>query len=231
VTDRELDWPGVHNVRDLGGLPTPDGPTPARAVLRSARLDGLDGDGWAAVAASGVRTIVDLRNDDEVREQPHRPAGLTVVRAPVEDPSDAAFLARWGAVLNTPDYYPAACAAWPHLLEAAFAAIAAADGTVLFHCSAGRDRTGMIGALLLDAAGVDRAAVHADYADAVTTMNMLARAGELPPHETAQDDESLHSRLAHARSSLDAFLDAFDDEAVHGARLRAAERLRPTSSR
>jgi protein-tyrosine phosphatase len=55
----------------------------------------------------------------------------------------------------------------------AFAAIADADGTVVVHCFAGKDRTGLVAALLLRVAGVDHATIGADYA--VTAENLRPR--------------------------------------------------------
>src|SRR5262249_47969420 len=63
---RHLDWAGCVNVRDLGGLPTSDGRTTRwRAVVRADNLDRLTPQGWAALDAYGVRTVVDLREDEE----------------------------------------------------------------------------------------------------------------------------------------------------------------------
>src|SRR5215207_4136872 len=63
---RHLDWEGCFNARDLGGLRTVDGrATLCGRVVRADSLDGLTATGWAALMAYGVRTIIDLRNDDE----------------------------------------------------------------------------------------------------------------------------------------------------------------------
>lgn len=72
--DRHLSWDGCFNARDLGGLPAGSGATRWGAVVRADALDGLTSAGWAALAAHGVRTIIDLRNDDERA----RPGGVVV---------------------------------------------------------------------------------------------------------------------------------------------------------
>ena len=65
--DRNLDWEGCFNARDLGGLRTVDGrETRWGAVVRSESLDLLTPAGWSALRAYGIRTIVDLRNDHEL---------------------------------------------------------------------------------------------------------------------------------------------------------------------
>jgi hypothetical protein len=67
IDDRHLDWDGCFNVRDLGGLPTAgDHVTRRGAPVRADSLAGLSAAGWDALRAHGVRTVVDLRNDDEV---------------------------------------------------------------------------------------------------------------------------------------------------------------------
>ncbi|SNR35925.1 Tyrosine phosphatase family protein [Haloechinothrix alba] len=80
---RQLGWEGFHNARDLGGLPTMDGhSTRFGAYVRSAEPTLVTGAGWQAALDAGVRTIVDLRNADEIRpvtgEGPTRLAGTAL---------------------------------------------------------------------------------------------------------------------------------------------------------
>jgi hypothetical protein len=65
---RAVTWEGFYNARDLGGLPTRSGcATRPGAFIRSADLRFVTDGGWGAAHAAGVRTIVDLRNPDEIR--------------------------------------------------------------------------------------------------------------------------------------------------------------------
>src|ERR1041385_4046493 len=81
--DRNLDWDGLFNARDLGGLRTPAGPTRWAAVMRSENPERLTEAGWAAAHAHGLRTVLDLRGADEYGEDAApRPAGITTVRVP-----------------------------------------------------------------------------------------------------------------------------------------------------
>lgn len=74
---RFLEWDGCFNARDLGGV----GQVVPGAAVRADRLDRLTGQGWTTVVAHGVRTVVDLRNDDEVEgDRAPRPDLLTTVR-------------------------------------------------------------------------------------------------------------------------------------------------------
>src|SRR4051812_40117951 len=87
--ERHLDWAGCVNVRDLGGLPTGDGgSTRWSAVVRADSLDRLTAEGWAALHAYGIRTLVDLRESDERTAEVERPAGITVVHVPLDDNDD-----------------------------------------------------------------------------------------------------------------------------------------------
>ncbi|HEX7299288.1 MAG TPA: tyrosine-protein phosphatase, partial [Solirubrobacteraceae bacterium] len=76
--DRRLQWDGCANVRDLGGLRVSGGgETRWGALVRADAVDRLTADGWSALEAHGVRTVIDLRNDDELGEDvAPRPAGV-----------------------------------------------------------------------------------------------------------------------------------------------------------
>jgi Tyrosine phosphatase family len=91
---RHLDWEGCLNVRDLGGLPAAGGRvTRWGAVVRSDSPAGLTPAGWSALRAHGIRTIVDLRNDDE-RTTHSAAAGLDTVHVPLDDLGDTEFWRR-----------------------------------------------------------------------------------------------------------------------------------------
>jgi protein-tyrosine phosphatase len=164
---RQLDWEGGLNVRDLGGLRTRDGGETARgAVVRSGSPDGLSGRGWDALRAYGIRTIVDLRNDDE-RSEAATPPGMAVVHVPLDGvDEDPAFWEVWGTgpQFGTPLYYRPHLDRFPERSARAVAAVAdAPPGGVLVHCVGGRDRTGQIAMLLLALVGVAPEAIAADY--------------------------------------------------------------------
>ena len=168
---RHLDWDGCLNVRDLGGLPAAGGRvTRWGAVVRSDSPAGLTPAGWAALRGHGIRTIVDLRNDDERAADPAAPpdgqAGITVVHVPLDDLGGAAFWRRiWDDGLDgTPLYYRPFLEQKPERCAAAVAAVAdARPGGVLVHCTIGRDRSGLVTLLLLAAAGVAVADIADDW--------------------------------------------------------------------
>jgi hypothetical protein len=122
--------------------------------------------GWAAAWAYGVRTVVDLRGADEYEpDRAPRPAGITTVRVPL-DPVGTPFYEHWTKIDNlaSPLYFPAMLAEHPERVVAAVRAIASAvPGCVVFHCAAGKDRTGLLALVLLTLARVTPEEIIADY--------------------------------------------------------------------
>ena len=162
-----LTWEGCSNVRDLGGLPTADGrETAYGAVVRGDCPDRLTATGWEALAAHGIRTIVDLRNEDEPRPDLVRPVGVTTVHVPLDGVEDTDFWDEWGTgpQFGTPLYYRPHLERFPERNAAVLQAIGRAEpGGVLVHCVGGQDRTGQIAMLLLALAGVPAEEIAADY--------------------------------------------------------------------
>jgi protein-tyrosine phosphatase len=170
-----LVWDGCLNVRDLGGLPTADGAVTRRgSVIRADNVRRLTGDGWRALASHDVVRIVDLRWPEEKEGEAPPGIDVEVVHVPVLGPGtfDEEYIseldARLDAVDDVAEHY-----AWSYVdfLERyrerfgqALAAIADVDGPVVVHCVGGKDRTGLVSALLLRLAGVAPAAIGADYA-------------------------------------------------------------------
>jgi len=178
VTDigaRDLEWPGCHNVRDLGGLPLAGGGTtvPGR-IVRADNLDRLTDAGWRALWDYGVRTVIDLRNEEECRSDVVRPDGLELVRVPFDTYATAEWIAEWyppGLPNNIGRFledYPQAAVDFGKAIGDA-----APDGAVVVHCAAGRDRTGLASMLLLAHAGVDRELIAADYEHSIGRLKQF----------------------------------------------------------
>ncbi len=181
-----LDWEGCLNVRDLGGLPTEDGRTtqPGR-VVRADNIRRLTDDGWRSLAAHGVTRIVDLRLPEELATDEPREIDIEAVHISVFGESfDEEYIAvldeHLDAVEDVADHY-----AWSYvdfleryrdLFGRAFAAVADADGVVVVHCMGGKDRTGLVSALMLRLVGVAREVIGADYA--VSAANLEPRNAE-----------------------------------------------------
>ena len=208
--ERTVSWGDLHNARDLGGLPSRGSVTAFGSVFRSPRLDDLDATAWGDLDRDGIRTIVDLRNDDEVAVLRLRPEHISVVRAPIEDQTDTEFMDVWAESLGSPAYYGENLRRWPALIACAIAAVAdAPTGGVLIHCSAGRDRTGLIVALLLNLAEVEHSAILADYELGVRATNDFLL-GLQHPHERPKTERDLENAVSTARRGLGALLDELD---------------------
>ena len=166
---------GGSNFRDLGGYRTAQGRTVRRgSVFRSAHLGTLTDADRLAIGRLGVRTVVDLRGVNEAAETPHRIEGLgcRIVGAPIEPSGgekirhavvDSSVNPFMMVQLLTENYrdYPRRCAPGFRTL---FAALSDDDQRPLvFHCTAGKDRTGFASALLLTLLGVPWETVMEDY--------------------------------------------------------------------
>ncbi|HEY1275431.1 MAG TPA: tyrosine-protein phosphatase [Thermoleophilaceae bacterium] len=210
---RHLEWDGCRNVRDLGGLPAADGHETRRgALVRADAVDCLSAHGWEALEAHGVRTVVDLREPDEVgADTAPRPAGITTVHVPLDGADDDGFWSgQWanGPQFATPLYYGPHIDRFPERSARAVSAIARAEpGGVLFHCGRGRDRSGQVAMLVLALVGVADEDIAADYD---------LSAGRLAPHfpeECREVDEYLAGRGTTAPEVLLETLSSLDAEA------------------
>jgi protein-tyrosine phosphatase len=184
-TLRSLGLVGAPNARDLGGLPVADGRTVRSGlVFRAPALGRLTDEDVAALADLGLTDLLDLRHGSEIDIAPpdRLPPGPQVAHIPIFDPAHPVFtyvsavllghdLSRYAglAIEGTPSAMlaiyrwfvsaPAARSAFGTALRR----IAAARGPLLYHCSAGKDRTGWLAAVLLGAVGADRATIVEDY--------------------------------------------------------------------
>lgn len=206
---RMLAWDGTFNVRDLGGLPAGTDWTRHGRFVRGPRPELLTTTGWQHATNSGIRTVVDLRNANEFAERP-RPATVTTIDLPIEDQLDRDFMAVWGEHLNSPRYYRENLRRWPEKVVAVFRAFAAAPpGGILFHCAGGRDRTGLISALLLRLCGVGIGDVVQDYLISLPLVNDRLRA-EAESREPAKTDDELREHASASAIALQELLDDLD---------------------
>lgn len=169
---RHVKVTGTYNVRDLGGYVTATGETRWRRIMRADGLHRLDARGMAALVEEGVTTVIDLRHAAELARQPNPFGTHPAVRyhhvslfeqlAPTPRPGGDVLL----------ELYKRALAERQEAIATVLTLIAEApEGVVLFHCTAGKDRTGIVALLLLALAGVETALIVEDY---VETGTMIA---------------------------------------------------------
>ena len=170
---RRVVFEGCVNFRDVGGLPTHDGRAVRRGRLfRSDSLHGMtSGDLVRLHDELGVRTVVDLRMDDEIAEHGPRPGHFREGVQTLRRPLFTAFEPAWSEPMGWATERERA-ARYVEFAERGAAMLVTiarelADTTTLpavVHCHSGRDRTGVVVAVLLDILGVPRDVIGDDYA-------------------------------------------------------------------
>ncbi len=172
--DRIVPLSGGHNFRDIGGYPAAGGQSTAWGlVYRSGTMAELSDADHALLDGLGLRVICDFRSSKERDRRPSRlPASADFEIWSRDYETSSADLVD---TLTRPD----ATAAGAHALmielyrelayeqvpgyRALFERLASGELPILFHCAAGKDRTGIAAALLLDLLGVPRDVVVKDY--------------------------------------------------------------------
>lgn len=161
--DRRLAWDACLNVRDLGGLPAAGGRVKWGALVRGSAFGSLSDRGRGAMRAHGIRTVIDLRGPDEVAEVKSPYADGTSYRQVHFVHGRTMGLHRAAAGRTMPAELGRLAEAGGGLADVVREVAQAEPGT-LVHCLAGRDRTGIIIAVVLAALGVPDEAIVADYA-------------------------------------------------------------------
>lgn len=172
IPNRTLNIDGLVNARDLGGLRRSNGTlTPYGVFYRSENIDLILPSGWEQLKASGIRTIVDLRQQRERdRDEQERPEWLTTIHSDLDGIENEEF---WKPYLDaelesTSMYYLEHLKTMPERAADVLEALATAPkGGILFHCKSGRDRTGLIALLLLAAVNVEPEEIVDDYLETV----------------------------------------------------------------
>jgi protein-tyrosine phosphatase len=200
----------VHNFRDLGGYKTSDGRTTKwRTLFRADGLYRLTPGDVVLLEPLGLRTVIDLRSDTELAERGRFPVDAHPVvfhHLPIID-------ATWSTT-DQPAYqrdedfliraYQEMLTVGAPRFAMAFEALAQPDALpAVFHCAAGKDRTGLLAALLLGSLGVSHDDIVADYALTVEGMarfrvwaarewpEWTERMASLPPAFTAALPEAM----------------------------------------
>jgi protein-tyrosine phosphatase len=242
--DRHLRLEACFNFRDLGGYPTDDGGRVRwRTLYRADGLNRMTATDAQQVRGLGIRTVIDLRTEDEVAERgrvPVEPLGVSYHHLPmldvvwdasdVPDPAPEDFVfGKYVEMMTTGEW----------CIAEALRVLADPDGhPAVFHCAAGKDRTGMLAAVVLGLLGVPDQAIVEDYALSQPAMQemmawFLANAPDgtdlsvRPPAVfLAAEHATMQSLLDHVRDthgSMDGWVrDHLGVEPAVVERLRAA---------
>lgn len=173
-----MGWDGAVNAWHVAG-----------GVYRMGRREWLTETGWQQAYDDGVRTVVDLRHPREALRRDTDPvvadrawSGVKIVIAATEEPGDPRFTAVCGPYLNDPAHYLHNVRLYPAKFVEVFRAVAeAVTGAVVIHCAAGRDRSGMVAAMMQDLAGHSDQLIADGYSKAARGINERYRTHG-PPH-------------------------------------------------
>jgi len=218
MTERTLRWSSCLNVRDLGGLPlVSGGRTRFGAIVRADGLFRLSPTGLEQVRAYGIRTVIDLRYPDELarRPNPYSPlsdGGVTLVHASMMDMDNAAIVSLDRQHLPWLDWNVEMLRlARPQILTILRTLAYASPGGSIYHCHAGKDRTGLLSILIESLVGVEDHAIADDYVASNENLKHVyaeilaqypAGSAERTRLETDMPcrAETVHATLAHLRA-------------------------------
>lgn len=209
--ERLLVFPSLLNARDLGGYPTVDGSqTRWRSLLRSDDLAQLTPEGVQALADYGVKTVVDLRWSEEIALNPSPIATQAPQVRYVHASLLSATPAKWRELSKNCEKETWKCVVLEQVraeLKEVLKVIAAAPpGPLLFHCVAGKDRTGIIAALMLTLADVKPDSIASDYAESTQMLGnaYLVRYKDSDPQDILENvrcpEEGVHNMLAYLKN-------------------------------
>jgi hypothetical protein len=215
---RLLPLVGAYNFRDLGGYPTIDGKrTRWGRLYRSDTLHELTADDLEVLRGIGLASVIDLRTEAEVGRsgrgvlggEPISYVNLSVL--PAEGGERQASPA--DSIEGVPLRYLSYLDVGREALVESFRLIADPDSyPLVFHCQAGKDRTGVLAALVLDCIGVEATAIVDDYVLTATRMDLILGRLRRDPHFAGRIDEMPPSVFKVEASTMEGFLRRLDGE-------------------
>lgn len=220
---RRIPLQHAYNTRDLGGYPTAGGRCTRWGMLyRSDALAELSSEDWQMLESRRVRTILDLRSAPETQRAPIRvPDSMSYVHLSLMPELDQMTSAPQAASANPIlqsmklDYSRTLFAGIPACARILDLFLAQADtGSTLFLCSAGKDRTGIVAAMVLYLCGVTREDIAVDYmvSSLYNTNGINRKLQSLPPEllQRIPDRRILEECLASRPETILTLLDDMD---------------------
>jgi protein tyrosine/serine phosphatase len=217
--DRFVPLVGAYNFRDLGGYPTTDGRVTKWARLfRSDLLHELTVADVEVLRKLGLAQVIDLRTGAEVE----RTGRGLLAAEPVRYLHLSVTQVEGGESVGAPDYQSALAQRYLWYLEVGRATLVEtltavgdpASYPLVFHCAAGKDRTGVVAALILDILGVDRDVIVEDYALTATRMRLIIDRLRRDPAYGDRIDEVPAHLFAVEAATMQHFLELLHEQ--HG---------------
>jgi len=216
---RTLAFEGCVNFRDLGGYRTADGRQIGwRRLFRADGLSKLTEADHRQLTELGVATVIDLRTVDEAEQRGRFPVDRVPVRyvdLPLTDvlptPEE---LPSWGQASYVAGRYGEMVARGAPALTGAFEVLGSGDALpAVFHCSAGKDRTGVLAALVLAFLGVpDRTIVEDYHLSAEAMVRLLQRLKAEYPDNVEEVERFAPAVLQVVPETMEEFLAALRSE-------------------
>jgi protein-tyrosine phosphatase len=176
LSNRSIYFKEVVNFRDIGGLKTTDGKTVKWGkIFRSDNLSNLKESEFPKFEDLNIRTVYDLRTTHEIKgKEDHIPAGTTYIHAPTLEDNEDLLSKMRAKVINGEitdeqsrtmmlDLYRSVISDNIPALKKLVQQIVNSNDAVLYHCSAGKDRTGVLTAILLSILKVNRETITQEY--------------------------------------------------------------------
>lgn len=211
--ERKLDYDGLTNTRDLGGYETRNGYyTKARKFVRSSNLLNLSKVTIGQLLNYGINQVIDLRSDYEKK---HQPSALKGIKGIKYEEVDILNISDFSVLPDNIRDYQTLGGFYIYMIESSkeafkriFELLAAnLDGVSLFNCSAGKDRTGVVSALLLDLVGCYDYDIVKDYSESYA--NNLIMMKKLEEVIEPSDLEYLGSSPKNMMIFLDYLIDNY----------------------
>jgi protein tyrosine/serine phosphatase len=208
--NRRIDLEGPANFRDVGGYENQDGRSVRDGrIYRSDSLSYMtDADVRHCVDELGIHTVIDLRAGHEVDQFSHGPLEATGVRflhRPVVDETSREHIvldpgASAPELLSPAGIYLMMLERFANRLTDVIRIIAdAANHPVVFHCAAGKDRTGIVAALVLGVLGVDDETIVDDYVVTAENMPLLVQR-----HRTVAAEQGVEAEVGDPHFAAEA---------------------------
>jgi protein-tyrosine phosphatase len=215
---RLLPLVGAYNFRDLGGYPTTDGRmTRWGRLYRSDTLHELTDEDVALLRDIGLVSMIDLRTQNEVERNGRGALGSEPVRyvnlSVLPKEGGEAQAAPAARIVDVAERYLSYLQVGKTALVESFGLLAEADNyPLVFHCQVGKDRTGVLAALVLGCVGVEREAIVDDYVLTATRMDLILGRLRRDPHFAHRIDELPASVFAAEAETMESFLDGLDEQ-------------------